>query len=315
MLNNLLLFISAVSLGLWGLTYLRLRQKTKALVKKEKELNDFYKEVNEISLQKAQLSKNLIESNEEFKKANLRLQELNLLKEDFVSIASHELRTPMTAIRSYAWMALHKSDIPLSDKLKKYLVRVLISTERLINLVNDLLDVSRIEVGKIEISPEPVDLILLTKDVIDEVYYSKSTDKNIQLTVLEKPIPKVFADPEKLREVMLNIVGNAVKFTPSGGTVKIEYFTDGQTVETTIKDTGIGFTKDDLSRLFQKFGKLDNSYVSISSSAGTGLGLYISRNLIELMHGKIWASSPGLGRGSSFTFSLPVISKSGGKTT
>lgn len=264
MLNNLLLFISAVSLSLWGLTYLRLRQKTKALVKKE---------------------------------------------EDFVSIASHELRTPMTAIRSYAWMALHKSDMPLSDKLKKYLVRVLISTERLINLVNDLLDVSRIEAGKIEISPEAVDLILLTKDVMDEVYYSKSTDKNIQLTLLEKPIPKVFADPEKLREVMLNLVGNAVKFTQSGGTITIEFFSDGKTVETSIKDTGTGISKEDLGKLFTKFGKLESSYAALSSSGGTGLGLYISKNLIELMYGKIWAQSEGLGKGATFTFSLPAATK------
>lgn len=256
-----MLFISAVSLVFWGLTYLRLRQKTKALVKKE---------------------------------------------EDFVSIASHELRTPMTAIRSYAWMALHKSDMPLSDKLKKYLVRVLISTERLINLVNDLLNVSRIEAGKIEISPEPIDLILLTKDVMDEVYYSKSTDKNIQLTLLEKPIPKVLADPEKLREVMLNIVGNAVKFTQSGRTITIEFFSDGKTVETSIKDTGTGISQEDLGKLFTKFGKLESSYAALSRSSGTGLGLYISKGLIELMQGKIWATSPGLGKGSTFTFSLPV---------
>lgn len=315
MLDILLLFISAVSLVFWGLTYLRLRQKTKALVKKEKELNDFYNKANEISLQKAQLSKTLIESNEKFKKANLKLQELNSLKEDFVSIASHELRTPMTAIRSYAWMALHKSDMPLSDKLKKYLVRVLISTERLINLVNDLLNVSRIEAGKIEINPEAVDLILLTKDVMDEVYYSKSTDKNIQLTLLEKPIPKVLADPEKLREVMLNIVGNAVKFTQSGRTITIEFFSDGKTVETSIKDTGTGISQEDLGKLFTKFGKLESSYVALSRSSGTGLGLYISKGLIELMQGKIWATSPGLGKGSTFTFSLPVVSKSGGKTT
>jgi len=302
-LNNVLWVLLALSLIFLGLTYLELRQKTKALVKKEKELDDFG------SAQKAQLSKNLIDSNEKLKKANLRLQQLNVLEEDFVSVASHELRTPMTAIRSYAWMALHKSDMPLSEKLKKYLVRVLISTERMINLVNDFLNVSRIERSKIDVIPESVDLILLTKDIIDEVYYSKSADKKIQFSILEKPIPKVFADPEKLREVMLNLVGNAVKFTPPGGSVTVEYFSDGQTVETTIKDTGIGFTKDDCGRLFQKFGKLDHSYVSISSSAGTGLGLYISRNLIELMHGKIRASSLGLGKGSSFTFSLPVASK------
>lgn len=307
MLNDLMWFLLALSLVFLGLTYLKLKKTTEALVKKGKELDDFYKGTSEISLQKVQLSKNLIDSNEKLKRANLRLQELNLLEEDFVSVASHELRTPMTAIRSYVWMALHKSDIPLSDKLEKYLVRVFISTERMINLVNDLLNVSRIESGKIDVTPEPIDLISLTKDVMDEVYYSKSSDKKIQFSIRHGgPIPKVFGDPEKLREVMLNLVGNAVKFTPPGGAVTVEYFSDGRTLETTIKDTGIGFAKEDLGRLFQRFGKLDNSYVSISSSAGTGLGLYISKHLIELMHGKIWASSLGLGKGSSFTFSLPL---------
>lgn len=265
-------------------------------LKREESENDF-------------LRQKLIDSDNKVKETPKDSSHADKIRDDFVSIASHELRTPMTAIRSYAWMALHKSDIPLSEKVEKYLVRILISTERLINLVNDLLNVSRLEAKKIEINLESVDLMTIVKDAIDEVYYSKSTSKDIQFTILEEPLPKVLADPERLREILLNLIGNAVKFTSSGGTITIGFFTDGKVVEVSIKDTGIGISQDTLGRLFQKFGKLDNSYVSISSSAGTGLGLYISRNLIELMHGKIWASSPGLGKGSSFTFSLPVASK------
>ena len=239
------------------------------------------------------------------------INHLNKLKDDFVSIASHELRTPMTAIRSYAWMALHKSDVPLSEKVEKYLVRILISTERLINLVNDLLNVSRIEAGKIEISTESLDLIPVIKDVVDEVYYSKSVAKDVQFVILEEPIPKVLADPERLREVLLNLMGNAVKFTQAGGKVTIGFFTDGKVVETSIKDTGMGISKDDLGRLFQKFGKLDSSFVSFSTSGGTGLGLYITKGLVELMQGKIWAESEGQNKGTTFTFSLPVASQNG----
>lgn len=213
----------------------------------------------------------------------------------------------MTAIRSYAWMALHKSDIPLSEKVEKYLVRILISTERLINLVNDLLNVSRLEAEKIEIKLESVDLLAIVKDAVDEIYYSKSTSKNIQFTILEEALPKVLADPERLREILLNLLGNSVKFTPSGGTITIGFFTDGKLVEVSIKDTGAGISQDDLGRLFQKFGKLDNSYVSISTSAGTGLGLYITKRFVELMNGKIWAESQGLNQGTTFTFSLPVV--------
>lgn len=254
------------------------------------------------------LSEEVKRATKDLKHANDRLRQLDQLKDDFVSIASHELRTPMTAIQSYAWMALHKSDTPLSEKLEKYLVRILMSAERLINLVNDMLNVSRIESGRIEINPESVDLIFLARDIVDEAYHSKAPEKNLQIALLEDKIPKVFADPEKLREVFLNLLGNAVKFTPTGGTITIKFFTDGKTVETSIQDCGVGISKEDLSRLFTKFGKLETSYVALSSSGGTGLGLYISKSLIELMHGKIWAKSEGLDKGATFTFSLPVAS-------
>lgn len=242
----------------------------------------------------------------DLEKANIRLKQLDKLKDDFVSIASHELRTPMTAIRSYAWMALHRSDVPLSKNLEKYLARILLSTERAINLVNDMLNVSRIEAGRIEINPSAVDLISLIKDIVDETYYSKSQEKNIQFAVLEKPIPKVFADPEKLRQVFLNLVGNALKFTPNGGKIIFDFFTDGKVVEISVSDTGVGISKDDLSKLFHKFARLDSSYTATAASGGSGLGLYISKNLVELMHGKIRVRSEGMGKGTTFTVTMSV---------
>lgn len=281
----------------------------KEVSEEEKDLLAGFVDLVGLAVQNSKLYSSLQSTSSELKEANEKLKQLDKLKNDFVSVASHELRTPMTAIRSYAWMALYKSDVVLSEKLKKYLVRILISAERLINLVNNLLNVSRIEASKIAIVPESVDLISLTKDVLDEVYYSKSRDKEIDMRILEKPIPKVFADPEKLREVMLNLVGNAVKFTPSGGTVLVDFFSDGRVVEVSIKDNGAGIAPDDFSRLFHKFSRLDNSYTAMLSPGGTGLGLYISKNLIELMHGKIWVKSDGVDKGSTFTFSLPVASK------
>lgn len=241
--------------------------------------------------------------------ANEQLKGADKLKDDFVSIASHELRTPMTAIRSYAWLALHHADVPLSRTMEKYLIRILMSTDRLIHLVNDMLNVSRIESGKIQINPELVDLHSLIRDIADEVYFSKSQEKEVQFVLSEKQAPKVFADPEKLRQVFLNIVGNCLKFTPHGGRIVFDFFTDGQMVETSISDTGVGISKDDLNRLFHKFSRLDNSYTSAATSGGTGLGLYISKNLIELMHGKIYVFSEGLGKGSIFSVILPVVTK------
>lgn len=276
--------------------YLSLRKKSGVLEKSYKK----------ISLDNAILSDNLKMMGHQLKEANKKMQDLDQMKDDFVSVTSHELKTPMTAIRSYAWMALNKSDVPLSDRLKKYLIRVLISTERLINLVNDLLNTSRIESGKVEINSEPIDLISLSKDILDEIYYSKSTQKNINFALLEQKLPKVLADGEKLRQVFLNIAGNAAKFSPPDGKITIGFFTDGKMVETYIKDEGPGIDREDLGRLFTKFGRLDSSYQAASATGGSGLGLYISKNLIELMHGRIWAQSEGLGKGATFRFSLPV---------
>lgn len=275
-------------------------QKTRDLEERNKRLTVLTQENAEVN-QQLRNALNLLA------KANDRLKELDRLKDDFVSIASHELRTPMTAIRSYAWMALHRSDVPLSKTLEKYIVRVLMSTERLINLVNDMLNVSRIESGKIEIIPEPIDPLLLIKDIVDEVYYSRSQEKRLQFVVLEKPVPKIFADPEKLRQVFLNLVGNSLKFTPDGGKITFDFFSDGKTVEISVSDTGVGILKDDLSKLFHKFSRLDNSYTAAATSGGTGLGLYVSKSLVELMHGRIWVQSAGANKGSVFTVSLPVV--------
>ena len=242
--------------------------------------------------------------------ANKKLHQLDQLKDDFVSVASHELRTPMTAIRSYAWMALHKSDIPLSQNLKRYLYRTLISTERLINLVNDMLNVSRIESGKIEISPKPFDIVALVKEVMEEVK-AKADEKRLQIVVMDHQLSLVFADADKVHQVLLNLIGNCLKFSYPGGIITVDFSMDGKMIEVSIKDNGSGVSKEDLSKLFHKFSRLDNSYtsMSVSSGSGTGLGLYISKNLVELMHGKIWVKSEGVDKGSVFTFSLPVANK------
>ena len=239
---------------------------------------------------------------------NAELHELDRLKDDFVSVASHELRTPMTAIRSYAWMALYRSDMQPNEKLKRYLTRVMLSTERLINLVNDMLNISRIESGRIDISPQGFSMNALVDEVLSEVA-EKAKEKSLTIQQLHITVPQVFADPDKVHQVLLNLVGNAMKFTPVRGNIIISYFTDGVTVETSVKDSGVGISKEDMSRLFQKFGRLDSSYVAAATSGGTGLGLFICKRLVDLMKGKIWASSEGPGKGTTFTFSLPIATK------
>jgi signal transduction histidine kinase len=258
-----------------------------------------------IAFRLQEIQSNLTKVTQDVYKMNLKLHDLDKLKDDFVSIASHELRTPMTAIRSYAWMALYKPDIPLSEKMKKYLTRTVVSTERLINLVNDMLNVSRIESGRIEVTPKSFDIMTLSKEVMDEVA-AKASEKQLKLGVDEVKVPPVFGDPDKIHEVLLNLVGNALKFTPNGGSINIQFFTDGKVVETAVKDSGVGLSQESIGKLFQKFGRLDSSYTAVSTTGGTGLGLFISKSLVELMKGKIWATSEGVGKGTSFIFSLPI---------
>src|SRR3989344_1252063 len=257
------------------------------------------------ALENALLYQDLKYTSRKLEVANIKLKELDHLKDDFVSIASHELRTPMTAIRSYAWMALHKSDAPLSDKLQKYLERTLISTERLINLVNDMLNVSRIESGRIEIAPQAFDIQNLVGEVLVEID-AKAKEKNLQIEVVGAVVPKVFADPNKTHQILLNLLGNALKFTQENGKIIVSYFSDGKNLQVSISDNGVGISKENLSRLFRKFSRLEDSYIAASSTGGTGLGLFISKSLVELMKGSINVRSEGEGRGATFTFSLPV---------
>lgn len=270
-------------------------------------INDFVNLAG-LVIQNSSLYSSLEKITSELQQANVKLKELDKLKDDFVSIASHELRTPMTAIRSYVWMALYKSDIPLSQKLQKYLYRSMISTERLINMVNDMLNISRIESGRVEISPKPFDIIALCKDVLAEVDI-KAREKTLKMSIVEDPkLPKVFADPDKVHQILLNLVGNALKFTSLGGEVRISFFSDGKVVDVAIQDNGAGLSTEEARKLFTKFGRMEGSYERSVATGGTGLGLYICKSLITMMKGKIWATSAGVGKGATFTFSLPVAS-------
>ena len=259
-----------------------------------------------IALDNALLFRSLNITRNQLAQANERLKELDKLKDDFISVASHELRTPMTAIKSYLWVALHKKESELSEDMKRYLSRAYISVERLINLVNDMLNISRIESGRIALKLSEVNLNELVNEVTEEVGV-KAQEKGIHVIGLNKQIPKVLADRDKIHEVLLNLIGNSLKFTKADGTITVAFWEKYPYVYTSVRDTGVGITPENLSRLFAKFGRLENSYVAVAESGGTGLGLFISKSIVNLHKGQIAAQSEGLGKGSTFTFSLPII--------
>lgn len=236
---------------------------------------------------------------------NAKLHQLDKLKDEFVSMASHELRTPMTAIKSYLWMAIFKRRDELSPDLRRYLERSYISVERLINLVNDMLNISRIDSGRIALDLEEVDMLRLVGDVVFELS-PKAKEKGIDLSVSSATLPPVFCDSAKIHEVLMNLAGNSLKFTKAGGKITISFKAGEHLLEIIVKDTGPGIAKEDIGKLFSKFTMLANSYEGVPQSSGTGLGLYICKSIVNLHKGQIFASSDGIGKGATFTFTLPL---------
>jgi len=284
-----------------------------SLIKDEKEVSEEemllikgFTDLVGLAVQNSKLFSELEKTSKQLETVNVRLKELDKLKDDFVSVASHELRTPMTAIKSYLWVALHKKEDELSEDMKRYLSRAYISVERLINLVNDMLNISRIESGRIALKLSEVNLNELVNEVTEEVGV-KAQEKGIRVIGLNKQIPKVLADRDKIHEVLLNLIGNSLKFTKAGGTITVDFWEKYPYVYTSVRDTGVGIEPENLSKLFAKFGRLENSYVAVAESGGTGLGLFISKSIVDLHKGQITAQSEGLGKGTTFTFSLPII--------
>ena len=287
------------------------------LTHKEEELLDYQRtlidrlgELIGIAMDNAMLYQQVQEANKKLQNANSQLQTLDKLKNEFVSVASHELRTPMTAIKSYLWMALKGKAGELNEKQHFYIQRSYNSVDRLVRLVNDMLNISRIESGHISLEFQSVNLNTIAQEVVDEVL-PRAGELGVSLTLKKEGLlPPVLADPDKIKEVLFNLIGNSLKFTPKGGNITISFSQTNGFVVTAITDTGIGISSEDVNKLFQKFGLLPGSYVTNQTTiAGTGLGLYICRSIIDLHHGEISASSPGKDKGATFIFSLKVYNE------
>ncbi|MEO8580963.1 MAG: GAF domain-containing sensor histidine kinase [Patescibacteria group bacterium] len=244
---------------------------------------------------------------QDLKSANKKLKMLDKLKDEFVSIASHELRTPLTAVKGYLWLALNKSPTPLAKEVETNLKIAHDSTERLSRMVEDMLTISRIEGNRLKLEVEEFDLSELTKQVYDELSIRAST-KHIDFTVNLPPTPIHYkGDKEKIRECIINITGNALKFTPEQGKISITLAQVRESITIKIADTGPGISAEDKHKLFQKFSKLDSSYQKVKES-GTGLGLYITKQIIDMHGGSITVDSQ-LGEGTTFGIVLPLKSK------
>ncbi|MCA9390284.1 GAF domain-containing sensor histidine kinase, partial [candidate division WWE3 bacterium] len=295
-----------------GVLIFELNKSYASLSEHEKQLLEAFMDETGIAINNAMLYEESQELNEKLRNANQRLRELDLMKDELVSVASHELRTPMTAIKGYLWMALNKQRDNLNEKLLTYLQRSYDSSERLIELVNDMLSASRLDGKRIELDPKEIELETFIPTILDDLM-PKANEKNIKLEFKKpKEMPIVRADEIRLREILMNLTGNALKYTDSGRVwLTVESLPAHQEgidipmVQIDIHDTGKGIKKADLGKLFTKFGKLQQgSFVKSSEEGGTGLGLYITKGLVELHGGRIWAESDGK-TGTTFSFTIP----------
>jgi signal transduction histidine kinase len=236
--------------------------------------------------------------------ANERLQELDRLKSDFVSNVSHELRTPLTAIKGAVDLVLREVAGPLTEKQVHYLNRVKSNTQHLAGLINDLLDLSRIESGKIDVKFSRVSLSGLVHEVM-ETLRPVAAEKVIALdATIREPSILVWADRDKINQVLMNLIGNAIKFTPAQGTVTVSALKNGsERVQVSVSDTGPGVPSEEKGKIFDRFYQI--AQAGEVKPRGTGLGLAICKALVELHGGRIWVEST-MTRGSTFSFTLPV---------
>lgn len=230
-----------------------------------------------------------------------RMRELEQAKSDFVSTVSHELRTPLTSIKAYT-ATLLREDVTFSpDTQSEFLHIIEEEADRLTRLIADLLDVSRIESGKFELKTREFDFINLVRIVVDKVL--SQTDIHEVHTATPDNLTPMVADPDKIEQVLMNLLGNAVKYSPRGGTIDIEVKEYSNKIECSVKDAGVGIPKEHLVRVFEKFSRVDNR--ATRGIGGTGLGLYITKSIVEAHGGTIWVeSSPS--QGSKFHFTLPL---------
>lgn len=240
----------------------------------------------------------------EKKRYEKRLKELDRMKSDFVSNVSHELRTPLTAIKGSADNMLDGITGPLNEKQIRYLTRIKSNADRLARLINDLLDLARIEAGKIDLRPSNLSLIHLSKEVAESLR-PVAAEKLISLEVAS-PDGDVtaWADRDKVIQILMNLVGNAVKFTPAQGKVTIVVERDGQEwIQISVSDTGPGIPPEEANAVFDKFYQV--AHMNKQKTKGTGLGLAISKALVAMHGGTIWLESQ-VGTGTTFYFTLPA---------
>lgn len=239
--------------------------------------------------------------------ANDQLRKLDNAKSEFISIASHQLRTPLTAIKGFISLLLEGSYGKMTPNFKDVLNKVYLSNERLIALVEDMLNLSRIESGRMEYNFEKVKMEDVAKEVYDTfVIRSKEKGLKLELKLPEKTLPEAMTDRNKIREVVSNLVDNAIKYTLKGWVV-LKLSESNDKILISVIDTGIGIPEEEIPYLFNKFSR--GKDISRLNTGGTGLGLHVGKRMVDALHGHLWVESEGAGKGSTFNVEIPIEMK------
>jgi PAS domain S-box-containing protein len=232
---------------------------------------------------------------------------LEQIRQDLVSTVSHELRTPLAAIYGSA-LTLAREDLELEESMHRKLLEIIVEeSTRLADIVNDLLLASQLDSGRLEVHVEHCDAHALAASVLDAARTHLPEGVQVSLDGAQEDVPRVVADEGQLRQVLTNLIDNAVKYSPNGGDVHVRLEPAGKFVRFTVADEGLGIPPAEQSRIFEKFYRVDPDMTG--GIGGTGLGLYISRELVRRVHGRIWVE-PGDGRGSIFHVEIPAASES-----
>ncbi len=281
--------------------------KPVAMTELETILNNALRE-QRLLIENRELVESLQQSNKRLEEANRALEQVSQTKSDFMAKMSHELRTPLNSIIGFSEVLLDNKMAP-GDKAThdEFLHYIHISTKHLLNLIDGILDLSKVESGKIALEPGDFDLALLVEDVKMTVLPMLMAKKQTLEIEIGDGIPPVFADESKMRQIFLNLISNAHKFTPEGGKIRVACKMENpHLLHCSVIDNGIGISPQDHQRIFEEFGQAEGN--TSTKGQGAGLGLSIARRLVELHGGNIWLASE-VGCGSNFTFSIPITRK------